>query len=448
MPGKSATRLLPPAALLLLAVAGITCSTNASRPVTDGGTTERRTPPLKIDALEDRSGEQNFEADSLALGLSTYHPEAGTDTGAEPTPADNRTETSRDIGASVWEDPRWHGQPAATNQQTAKTETAEPTDFAIPVLCYHQNFDAPPGAFAGYNVPPKAFEQQLAYLKTNGYASISLAEFQRALTGDRRGLPKKPVLLTFDDGLLSNYTIVRPLLERYGFRAVLFLYPVVLRGTSEHYMNEDQVRELLRSGLVELGAHGVYHDYLPRLGDSELERRLTSSKSILERKFDVRITAFAYPFGVYDRRVMEAVRRSGFTTAFTINTGVVQPGDDPLALNRYMVVRSHTPARFAAHLKLRGPHKMTLQPADGSHVRAGQSLILYLPEARGESVHLKLNGNTVRLEQQGDVYRGVVEQNVLRTSGRGYLPGELRLKDGTGKSYYRRFLYLDAGRFQ
>lgn len=438
------------AGLCLLVAAETACAGNTLRPGAEK-TTERSTPPLKIDAFENRSAEQSFEQDSLALGLSTYHPENARAEDAEAPQAESG-DVSRDIGKSVWEDPRWHDQPVAVRTEDkaeSKTVTkAEPGDFAIPVLCYHQNFDAPAGEFAGYNVPPDALEAQLAFLKTNGYASVSLAEFQRALTGDRRGLPERPVLLTFDDGLLSNYTVVRPLLQRYGFRAVLFLYPAVLHGRSKHYMNEDQVRELLRSGLVELGAHGVYHDYLPRLKDGELERRLTSSKEILERKFGVRISAFAYPFGVYDRRVMAAVRRAGFSTAFTINTGVVEAGDDPLALNRYMVVRSHGVDRFAAHLKLRGPRELTLQPADGSHIRAGQALTLYLPGARGSSVLLKLNGNTVTLEQQGDIFRGTVSGEIFKNTGRGYLPGELRLKDETGKSYYRRFLYLDADRFQ
>jgi peptidoglycan/xylan/chitin deacetylase (PgdA/CDA1 family) len=317
----------------------------------------------------------------------------------------------------------------------------------IAVLCYHQ-VEAGSKTYGGFNVTPERFEEQLRYLKAEGYESLGQDQMIQIMTGAAQrgatGIPARGVFLTFDDGLISHYRNVAPLLRKYGFRGTLFLYPSVLSSKKKSYMNWEQARELVESGLFDVGSHSVYHPFLPELSPAELERQMRDSKRKLETKLSTRVGTFAYPFGIYDRATIAAARAAGYELAFTINTGVVDPGQDRLLLNRYMVTAGDNLDRFRSYLKLRGPNTMTLQPADGSHVRPGETVTLHLPDVRGDSVRVNLGGRKIELEQQGEVFIGRLPEF---GKSRGYLQLEVRAKSREGRSLFRRFLYLDAAKF-
>ncbi|MEQ9365171.1 MAG: polysaccharide deacetylase family protein, partial [Leptospirales bacterium] len=345
-------------------------------------------------------------------------------------------------GASAWDNPGWAPGPSEEPPTTrdrairqARTSAETPVGArenggaqsaaGIPVLCYHQ---VEPGekSYGGFNVSPERFEEQLRYLKSAGYESLSQAQLIDILSGrarpGARGVPARGLMLTFDDGLISHYTIVAPLLKRYGFRGTLFLYPTVLSSKKKAYMNWDQARELLESGVFEVGSHSLYHPFLPEVSPKELDRQMRSSREILERKLNIPIRIFAYPFGVYDRRVIDATRAAGYELAFTIHTGVVRRDENRLTLNRYMVTRGDDLKRFRSYLRLEAPRAITLQPADGSHVSPGEVFTLYLPDVRGDSVRVRLGKTEISMEQRGAVFRGRLPDY---KSSRGYLPLEV-----------------------
>ena len=315
------------------------------------------------------------------------------------------------------------------------------------MLCYHQ-VEAGKKNYGGFNVPPEEFEAQLKYLQSAGYKSLSQAQLLEVLTGratpGTRGIPERGVVLTFDDGLISHYRTVAPLLKKYGFRGTLFLYPTVLSSKKKTYMNWEQAAELVASGVFEVGSHSLYHPFLPEMSDQELERQMRESKRILEKKLGVRIRLFAYPFGLFDRRVIAAARNAGYESAFTIHTGTVREGNDLWTLNRYMVTTGDNLKQFRSYLSLEAPEALTLQPADGSHVQPGQKITLHLPGVRGESVRVNLGGRKITLDQNGAVFTG---QLPMYKTSRGYLSLEVRAKDREGNNYFRRFLYLDAAKF-
>src|SRR2546426_4843649 len=102
----------------------------------------------------------------------------------------------------------------------------------LPVLLYHKIDRIPPGArYPRSYVTPERFEAQLAFLRRRGYESISFADYLAYRRGAGR-LPRRPVIVTFDDGYRSNRDVALPLLQQYGFRATIFLVAERIGGTT------------------------------------------------------------------------------------------------------------------------------------------------------------------------------------------------------------------------
>jgi len=109
----------------------------------------------------------------------------------------------------------------------------------VPILSYHRfadNCDSP------LCMPSRIFDQQMKYLKENGYTVISLGELHKFLKY-RDSLPQKSVVISIDDGYRSVYNIAWPVLKKYDFRATLFIYTDFV-GVSRNAITWDQLREM------------------------------------------------------------------------------------------------------------------------------------------------------------------------------------------------------------
>lgn len=124
-------------------------------------------------------------------------------------------------------------------------------DGAVPVLVYHGINDHEHNR---YTVTRKAFAEQMAMLAGAHFRAISPAQYLRYLRGDRRGLPTRPVLITFDDGRFDSFEGADQILRRYRMRATMFVITAA-PGSSRYYLNWDQLREMQRSGRWDLELH-------------------------------------------------------------------------------------------------------------------------------------------------------------------------------------------------
>src|SRR5271169_2865596 len=111
-----------------------------------------------------------------------------------------------------------------------------------PILIFHSirsyiQSDTP--AARRYIATPETLEKELAYLRDQGYTSITLDDLVDAVTKDRP-LPPRPVVLSFDDDWESQYTYALPLLQKYGFTATFYIW--VAAVGREHHMTWDQIR--------------------------------------------------------------------------------------------------------------------------------------------------------------------------------------------------------------
>jgi peptidoglycan/xylan/chitin deacetylase (PgdA/CDA1 family) len=187
---------------------------------------------------------------------------------------------------------------------------------------------SPNSVFPKLYVPPAQLAAETDWLSAEGYQAITLRQLFAAWAG-LRALPPRAIVLSFDDGYQSDYTAALPTLRRHHWPGVLDLAVRNLRpGDIEPW----QVRRLIAAGW-EIAAHTISHANLTKLGPSQLRHEVAGSRTDLERMFGVPVDFFCYPFGLYDDRVIAAVKAAGFHGATTENEGLARPSE-PFTLDR------------------------------------------------------------------------------------------------------------------
>jgi peptidoglycan/xylan/chitin deacetylase (PgdA/CDA1 family) len=217
------------------------------------------------------------------------------------------------------------------------------------VLMYHKINDVPENSVT---VPTGLFDEQMAQLGELGYRPVSVDDVL-AYYVDRRPLPPKAVLITFDDGYHDNLENAVPVLRRYGYPAVIFV-PIgyldgsrplphdehlASRGVVNRTLDWAQLAELEQQG-IRIESHGIGHRPLADLEVDEATREIVLSKLRLEERLDRPVRAFAYVKGseAHYRPVhLSLLRQAGYDLAFTSISGSNGPYTDPLQLHRYNV---------------------------------------------------------------------------------------------------------------
>ena len=197
----------------------------------------------------------------------------------------------------------------------------------ILVLNYHQVQTAN----SALAVAEKDFEAQMNYLSSNGYVSITPDELYKGLNGEIE-LPPKPVLITFDDGYVDNYTNAFPILKYYGMRATIFVIPAFV-GKYDNYLTWEQLREMEENGIT-VESHTMNHYKLEELPDDEIRSELLNSKQLLEEKLGHPVEFLAYPTGTYNLHIAGIAKAVGYKGAYTIKYGNVDLGSNFYALER------------------------------------------------------------------------------------------------------------------
>jgi peptidoglycan/xylan/chitin deacetylase (PgdA/CDA1 family) len=201
---------------------------------------------------------------------------------------------------------------------------------SIPILMYHSI------GLKQHNslfVPPKVFEEQMEHLKKAGYHTLSFKDLKEWKTG--KAIPDKPILITFDDGYLDNFTIVYPILRRFQMKATIFVSSDFI-GFPNH-LNWVKIKEMEQSGYIEIGVHTRHHVDLTKQSPVKLKDEIMGAKHRLDEKLGRETIAFAYPSGKYNHNVVEVVKRAGFEFAVTKLSGRALQKQGYLTLHRVRV---------------------------------------------------------------------------------------------------------------
>lgn len=169
---------------------------------------------------------------------------------------------------------------------------------ALRVLCYHK---VHPSHYDRFTVTVKQLHAQLKYLVCNEFQFIRL----RDLLPDA-SLPRRPLLLTFDDGYVDNLEYAQPVLQRYNAKATVFVVTAHCGGyscwdeNSAPLMHPMQLRTL-DTEVFELALHSHSHRSFARLSLAEIERDLKTNLEFF-RLHNIPVTpALAYPYGARPR---------------------------------------------------------------------------------------------------------------------------------------------------
>ncbi|SHK57558.1 Polysaccharide deacetylase [Selenomonas ruminantium] len=186
--------------------------------------------------------------------------------------------------------------------------------------------------FISLAVRPEDFENQMKYLRDNGYHTITPDELYDALAGNGQ-LPENPVMITFDDGYEDNYNNAYPILKKYGFKATIFVVTGFLDRHKKGYLSWDQAREMNKNG-INIESHTVNHRSMTDLTDDELRAELVDSKKKAETELGHAVNYIAYPTGTYNLHIAQMVKEAGYKAAFTIKYGNVDKASNIFALER------------------------------------------------------------------------------------------------------------------
>ncbi|MBT7617049.1 MAG: polysaccharide deacetylase family protein [Calditrichaeota bacterium] len=171
--------------------------------------------------------------------------------------------------------------------------------------------------------PPDQFKRLMSAFHFDGWKTINPDSIFQCTTEPVSEKGKK-FLLCFDDGYECTYTDAYPILERFDYKPMIFIpsgfigknndWDHHLLGRHFNHLNLEQLKVLIRAGWV-IGSHTVTHRALTNLSDLEIKHELSESKKQLEALFNIQVDWVSFPFGRYNKRILEIAREIGYKGA-------------------------------------------------------------------------------------------------------------------------------------
>jgi peptidoglycan/xylan/chitin deacetylase (PgdA/CDA1 family) len=232
----------------------------------------------------------------------------------------------------------------------------------------------------------------MQYLHRHHYSVIPLAQLVRSLRG-HDALPKKAVVVTFDDGSSCIYGQAMPILAKHGFPATVFMISGLVDGSNEwlrgagfperRMLSVAELRTLSAEG-IEVGSHTVTHPWLSRIALERARAEVRDSKAQLEDLLGRQIEHFAYPYGDYSEAVREGVEEAGYSAACSTRWGKRHTEADLYDLRRVEITGRDSLLQFALKLRV-ATHNMPPVPETRHLLRRGLEGIGILAK-RGASI--------------------------------------------------------------
>lgn len=220
------------------------------------------------------------------------------------------------------------------------TASATADSVELPILMYHSVLKSKNGT---YIVSPTQLEQDFKRLVSEGYSAVTSEQVIDYVDGAGT-LPEKPIMITFDDGHYNNIYYAKPLLEKYGLKAVFNVIGKFsdfsttsgdIDNPNYSHATWDEIADLSNGNVMEIGNHTYnMHNYKPRFGISQkygetdeqyikaLQDDIGLLQKILFESTGKQCKILAYPFGKYSNLAEKTLIDMGFRIMFTCNEGV------------------------------------------------------------------------------------------------------------------------------
>jgi peptidoglycan/xylan/chitin deacetylase (PgdA/CDA1 family) len=218
------------------------------------------------------------------------------------------------------DDPFYHTNKEKRNMKRTSSSNLDPRSIEVPVLMYH-SINA--NSTNNLIITPQEFEKQISWLKDNGFTPLILDELYSMLTTGIN-VPRKPIVLTFDDGYEDNYTEAYSILKRYNFKATIFLITDAI-GHAAH-LKEPQIREMYANN-IDFQSHTASHHELNSLSFKKQLEELIQSRDAINKMLIKNTDYLCYPVGKYNEDTMRALKAAGYKMAFTTKPGFAKLSD-------------------------------------------------------------------------------------------------------------------------
>jgi len=217
------------------------------------------------------------------------------------------------------------------------------SSIELPILLYHYIEPLKPGDRLrdSLTVTPEKLGEQLNLIKQSGWQTIFMSQAVARLKNPLS--QKNQIALTFDDGYRDFYEYAFPLLKQSNLKATIYvIYDTI---NAPDYLTEAMIKEMLASGLVEIGSHTLDHKQLTAIPAAEAKRQISLSKKMLEERFKIPMITFAYPYGSFDQTLIDQVKAAGYSAAVS-----VVAGDEQSDANRFFLYRLRSTNNYGSQL--------------------------------------------------------------------------------------------------
>lgn len=211
------------------------------------------------------------------------------------------------------------------------------------ILCYHSiSSDG-----WRYGVTLEVIKKQIDYL-VKQYQPITLSEIEDIISGKRK-MSKPSFAITFDDGYKEIYQL-KSYLKKQGIKPTFFVLSDIHPNfdeldTRRPFLSAEEIKSLMKDGWT-LGNHSATHADFWNLSSQQITHEVITSKSLLEKKYGEKITYFAFPKGRYTKKVLQTVKKAGYTLGLSMNDGFINQYTNPFLVPRIGVDRTHTFSEF------------------------------------------------------------------------------------------------------
>lgn len=219
----------------------------------------------------------------------------------------------------------------------------------VPIIMYHRFIrdDSEKGVHGTY-LHVQQLEKHFRLLKKMGFETLTFKDLSEEGFIHRLQPGKRFIIITVDDGYRDNYELLLPLLNKYQFKAVVYVvtgenfnrWDVEVSDNPEKVvplMSPEQVKALHDSGLVEIGGHTMTHPFLSKLSESEQREEILRNKLELEALIGELLTSFAYPYGDHDATSKQLAQELGYPFAVATNSGPLLMHQDPYQIRRIAI---------------------------------------------------------------------------------------------------------------
>ena len=221
----------------------------------------------------------------------------------------------------------------------------------IPILMYHKVPEQPITSEHKIFVTKENFEKHLQFYRKRGFETLTFSDLQHYRTGKKsfNHFPKKPLMLTFDDGYKDNLDNAAPLLKKYGFTAQVFLLADSKVASNQWDANSTEPSHEIISGPERqqwkntpfaIGSHGFVHKKITALDKASAQHELMDSKKALENEFSVPVNVFAFTYGVTSPVAADLAQAAGYDYAVNTDTGGLLLEEEPYSIFRVSIFPS------------------------------------------------------------------------------------------------------------